>query len=283
MQDLSIRRTLPASPRASARVVVGLVVLSLLVVLLASATPTRAATITTIDGAESALVKALNAERAKAGLVALRVDSRLQVIAGQRSADMATNHYFSHTEPDGDTWVDALAAAGVRWYSTGEAIAWDSYQSLDDTVHITDAGWMGSPPHRALVLSTSFNYIGVGLAIDTKGIHDWTAVFIDGPDLSDPVVTPAAPILGPQIGTSRSWSLLWTAADVLLQSRTSGLRDVEIQRRVDGGPWASFGWWATVLSSIRTGTVGHRYEYRWRARDKAGNVSDWSITLTVLP
>ena len=219
------------------------------------------------------------------GLVALRGDSRLRVIAGQRSADMATNDYFSHTEPDGDTWRRRPGGGrgSLVLHRRGDRLGQLPRRS-SDTVHITDAGWMGSAPHRALLLSTSFNYIGVGLAIDTKGIHDWTAVFIEGPELSDPVVTPAAPILGPQTGTSRSWSLLVDGGGCPAPGHgraASGMS--RYQRRVDGGPWASFGWSGTDRLVDPDGTVGHRYEYRWRARDKAGNVSDWSITLTVLP
>src|SRR5438445_359988 len=73
------------------------------------------ATDLTVGQAESRMVGLINADRAKAGLVALRTDGRLMSIARARSQDMATYHYFSHTEPDGQTAQSYLTAAGVVW------------------------------------------------------------------------------------------------------------------------------------------------------------------------
>src|SRR5262245_29106292 len=55
----------------------------------------------TVSQAEQEMVKLLNADRTSAGLVPVQVDSRLMAIARARSTDMATKHYFSHTQPDG--------------------------------------------------------------------------------------------------------------------------------------------------------------------------------------
>ncbi len=76
-------------------------------------------------------IRGINEERSKVGLVALRSNPSLGVIAGKRSANMVAGAYFSHTEPDGDTWLDYLEEADVPWYSTGETIAWDRYATLD--------------------------------------------------------------------------------------------------------------------------------------------------------
>ena len=65
----------------------------------------------TISQAEQAMVDALNADRTAAGLVPVQVDSRLMSIARARSVDMATKHYFSHTQPDGRNVFDILTAA----------------------------------------------------------------------------------------------------------------------------------------------------------------------------
>ena len=41
---------------------------------------------------------------------------------------------------------------------------------------------MNSSGHKAIVMSTTMNYIGVGLAIDaSNGKKIWTAVYIKGP------------------------------------------------------------------------------------------------------
>src|SRR3954454_22803757 len=57
--------------------------------------------VATITAAESAMVRALNPDRAAAGFVAVRVDARLMSIARARSTDMVAKSYFSHTQPDG--------------------------------------------------------------------------------------------------------------------------------------------------------------------------------------
>ena len=56
------------------------------------------------------MVDLLNADRTAAGLVPVRVDARLMAIARARSVDMATKHYFSHTQPDGRNVFDILTA-----------------------------------------------------------------------------------------------------------------------------------------------------------------------------
>src|SRR5687768_573280 len=64
----------------------------------------------TLSGAENEMIVLLNAERAKHGLLKLRVDPRLMTIARQRSANMARYHYFSHTQPDGRSVFDYIRA-----------------------------------------------------------------------------------------------------------------------------------------------------------------------------
>ncbi len=112
--------------------------------------------------------------------------------------------------------------------------------------------------------------------------HYWTAVFIKGPDHTDPWVAPRAPVFGIPVDGVRTVGLAWDAGDRRLQVLTSGLRDVELQRRTDGGAWVSLGW-TTAETSRRTAVVGRRYDYRWRARDNAGNVGDWSNPISILP
>src|SRR4051794_19698644 len=135
----------------------------------------------TINAAESAMVTALNADRTAAGLVAVRVDPRLMSIARARSADMVAKSYFSHTQPDGRNVFDILSDAGITWYGAGEIIAWNTYP-MTSTTAAANSQWMNSPGHHAIVVSTSYNYVGVGLAVDSTGKKLWTAVFMKGPD-----------------------------------------------------------------------------------------------------
>src|SRR6478752_1149287 len=135
----------------------------------------------TISANESTMLTLLSKDRSAHGLVAARTDSRLMAIARARSTDMATKGYFSHTQPDGRNVFDILSADHVTWYNAGEIIAWNNY-SMDLTAAIANSQWMNSPGHHAIIVSTDFNYVGVGLALDpATGKKLFTAVFIKGP------------------------------------------------------------------------------------------------------
>jgi hypothetical protein len=66
-----------------------------------------------------------------------------------------------------------------------------------------------------------------------------------------------------------------------MQVLTSGFRYFEIGRRYDGGPWVSYGT-TRATSVVREWTKGHTWEFRVRARDRAGNWGKWQ-SVTVKP
>ena len=142
---------------------------------------------------------------------------------------MVAHGYFSHTEPDGDTWVDYLSESRVAWYSTGEAIARDRYPTPGVLGRDRPQGVDRLGTASCLALSTAFNDVGLGLAVSRQQYHYWTAVFIKGPDHTTSVGrSPKAPSLGPALGPAlRTVGLAWNAGDPQLQALTSGLRDVE--------------------------------------------------------
>jgi uncharacterized protein YkwD len=247
----------------------------------AAVATTTTTTTTTVDAAtlsatESAMVSALNADRAAKGLVPVRVDARLMAIARARSNDMVANGYFSHTQPDGRNVFDILTAQHVTWLNAGEIIAKNNYP-MDVTVSTANRQWLDSPGHYAIITSTDLNYVGVGLAIDpATGTKLWTGVFIKGPDRTGARATAYTPrvTVGSTSGTrTMRWS--WTGADVRLQVLTSGLRSYAVQRRVGSGSWTTVYSSTTLKAASFTLRVGHRYEFRVRARDRAGNVGTW--------
>jgi Cysteine-rich secretory protein family len=239
----------------------------------------------TISAAESLMARTLNADRAKAGLIAVRVDSRLTAIARARSADMAAKHYFSHTQPDGRTVFDILSAKGIKWYSAGEIIAWNTWGLLSESVTVANTGWLNSPTHRSIIMATSYNYMGVGLAIDASGKKLWTAVFMKGPDRTggwvtiNPVAQPAAVSIASETAAAsyRTVSVSWRGGDVRLVVLTAGFRDYQVQRRVDGGLWTWVTTWTTSTSRSINVYTGHTYNVRVRACDKAGNCGRWAL------
>ena len=247
----------------------------------ASASATDPTTPPAVDGviisaAESAMVSALNADRAAVGLVAVRVDPRLMAIARARSDDMVANNYFGHTQADGRNVFDILIAQHIAWYNAGEIIAWNNYP-MDSTVSAANRQWVGSPGHYAIIISATFNYVGVGLAIDpATGKKLWTAVYIKGPDRTGAVARASAPTMavGPTSATRRA-RLAWSGSDPRLQVLTSGLSSWTVQRQIDGGTWGTV-WSATTLKGATfTLALGHLYIFRISARDHAGNRGAW--------
>jgi uncharacterized protein YkwD len=255
-----------------------LLALSLVAAVFAAPAPVAAAETMTVSGAESAMVAALNADRKAVGLIALQVDTRLMAIARARSVDMATKNYFSHTQPDGRNAFDLISAAKITWYSAGEIIAWNNYPTLETSVQAANSQWLNSPGHKKLIVSTSFNYVGVGLAVDAaSGKKYWTAVFIKGPDRTGARATTAAPsVTSGSTASTKKVTVSWSGADVPLQVLTSGFHSYKVQRRVDGGAWTTV-WSSTTTRSMTLQlTLNHTYQFRVAARDKAGNWGSWS-------
>jgi uncharacterized protein YkwD len=266
-----------AAPRSRSRLLTVLAA-GLVAAAIAAPAPVAAAETMTISQAESAMVAALNSDRKAVGLVALQIDSRLMNIARARSVDMATKDYFSHTQPDGRNVFNLITAAKITWYNAGEIIAWNNYPTLATSVEAANSQWLNSPGHKKLIVSTTFNYVGVGLAVQAgTGKKYWTAVFIKGPDRTGARATTAAPsITSGTTTTTKKVSVSWSGADVPLQVLTSGFHSYKVQRRVDGGAWTTVWSSTTARSMTLQVAVNHTYEFRDAARDKAGNWGAWS-------
>ncbi len=260
--------------------VLGLAVLAPAAVAATTPAPVSA---TAITAAEKAMVAALNADRTALGLVPVQVDARLMAIARARSVDMATKGYFSHTQPDGRNVFNILTGQKITWYNAGEIIAVNNYP-MDSTASVANRQWMNSPGHKAIIISKDFNYVGVGLALDSAtGKKLWTAVYIKGPDRTGAraTITGAALRTGPTTST-RYARLTWTGYDPKLQVLTAGFASFTVQRRVDGGAWTT-----AVTSTTYTYTtfkvlIGHVTEFRVAGRDKKGNQGAWSTKVVDL-
>jgi len=239
--------------------------------------PTRAADLT-VDAAEAEMVRLLNAERARHGLLKVRVDPRLMTIARQRSADMARRDYFSHTQPDGRTVFDLIRSDRITWFGAGEIIAWNNARTLAESAPAARDGWMRSPGHRAIVLSNSYNYFGVGLALDpVSGRRLWTGVFLKGPDLTGGwAAFGPPPTLASAAGSRyRDVTLSWTGGDVELVTLTAGPRDFQLRIRIDAGPWTTWSPGTTSRTRFLRAWRGHVYEVGVRACDRAANCGAW--------
>lgn len=117
------------------------------------------------------VVSLTNAERAKNGCGALTVDSQLQAAAQGHSDDMVARNFFDHTNPSGKNPGDRITAAGYRWSTYGENIAYGQR-----TPAAVMSAWMNSSGHRANILNCRFKNIGVGVTLKS-GTPYWTQNF----------------------------------------------------------------------------------------------------------
>ncbi|MGE7840343.1 CAP domain-containing protein [Lysinibacillus sp. NPDC093712] len=133
-------------------------------------TSTPTTTTSDVNAFEQEVVKLTNAERTKAGLKALQTDDKLMAAAREKSQDMQSKKYFSHTSPTFGSPFDRMKALGITYKSAGENIA----QGQRTPQEVVQA-WMDSPGHRANILNANYTHIGVGYV---KSGNYWTQQFI---------------------------------------------------------------------------------------------------------
>lgn len=99
-----------------------------------------------------------NAARTAAGAPALARSTVLDRAAEQKLDDMAARGYFAHVSPDGRQAWDFMLGAGYRYRAAGENLG----RGFSDPAQLV-AAWMGSPSHRANIVSTAYRDIGVAV------------------------------------------------------------------------------------------------------------------------
>jgi len=126
---------------------------------------------------ESQMWEALNGERANAGLPLLAIDERLVGLARERSNDMMSRGYFSHTTPEGKMIFDFLDSRGIYSPYAGENLARTNAEA-DQAVQLALSGFMNSGTHRKNVLNSHYTHLGIGEATSPEGMRYFTLVFI---------------------------------------------------------------------------------------------------------
>ncbi len=99
----------------------------------------------------------INAERTKEGLKPVLVHPLLTKAAGLFAAEMNRRGVMTHTGEDGSTPGDRITRAGYSWQTYGEIVAFG--QPTPEAVVLA---WMNSPGHRAIIMGTQYEEIGVG-------------------------------------------------------------------------------------------------------------------------
>lgn len=106
---------------------------------------------------EDGMVALINKERTDRGLKPLEYDPDLQVVARAHARDMFNRGYFAHETPEGIDPFQRMDAAGITYRTAGENLA------LAPSLDIAHEGLMNSPGHRANILNTQYNKVGIGV------------------------------------------------------------------------------------------------------------------------
>lgn len=119
------------------------------------------------------MISLVNEERVKMGFKAMSFDQQLREVARLHSIDMFQRGYFAHISPEGKNVADRALENGVKFLTVGENLA------FAPNLEPAHRGLMDSEGHRANILSSDFNKVGIGV-ID-GGIYGkmFTQVFSD--------------------------------------------------------------------------------------------------------
>ncbi len=117
--------------------------------------------------------EAINQDRANAGLWPLAYSPKLENLAGTWAWQMSVDNWLHHQD-----------LAGLLYYNPD----FSAYHTLGENIIVApgnmspeqlEAAWMNSTPHRANILSRSFNVVGIGVFWGPDG-RIWSAVDFGG-------------------------------------------------------------------------------------------------------
>jgi uncharacterized protein YkwD len=115
------------------------------------------------DGSASAVYSGVNRVRQTCGVIG--DDPRLTVAAQRHANDMLQNGLGGHIGSDGSSPQARIADSGYTTSGyTGEIVYWGTGSAATPGAAL-DA-WMGSPPHRAIILDCGFTAGGFATASD---------------------------------------------------------------------------------------------------------------------
>ncbi len=119
------------------------------------------------------IVEATNQERIKAGLPPLSINGKLNQSAAIKTNDMIVRQYFEHVSPSGESVSDLGSKVGYDYIVMGENLALGDFKNAAELLK----AWMDSPGHRANILNTGYQEIGVSaMRGEYQGRTVWFAV-----------------------------------------------------------------------------------------------------------
>lgn len=124
------------------------------------------------EGFEWQLFDITNAERVNHGVPVLEWDDTVKETARKHSSDMAENNYFDHTNLQGLSPFDRMQADEVSFMLAGENLASGQFSSI-----FAHEGLMNSLGHRKNILRADYEFLGVGVAFNSKSQPYYTENF----------------------------------------------------------------------------------------------------------
>ncbi len=128
-------------------------------------TPSRASAVKPSSSMAAEMLALINNERAKQGLPALVLDSRLSNGAYLKSKDMGVNGYFNHTSPTYGSPFQMMKSLGISYRAAAENIA------RNQTVSRAHTAFMNSAGHRENILDASYHKVGLGFYQSGKNLY----------------------------------------------------------------------------------------------------------------
>ncbi|WP_369716905.1 CAP domain-containing protein [Leptotrichia sp. HSP-536] len=118
------------------------------------------------------VVRLVNIERRKRGIASLSVSNELSKATAIRADEISRK--YSHTRPDGSSYLTVLKTAGYMHSYVGENIA-AGQKSPEEVMN----AWMNSSGHRANILNPNYTEMGVGFTYATNSIYGtyWVQLF----------------------------------------------------------------------------------------------------------
>lgn len=140
---------------------------------MSSPTPADAGTAGTM---EANLLSWINAERNKKGIPSLRLPAKLVDLAGDRAKKMASTGELDHL----NCLACKLRKRGVSFDTCAEVIAYTTYPWGDRAARSIFNGWKGSSTHWGILMSGSYDRIGIGVAHRSSNKSTWAAAVLTG-------------------------------------------------------------------------------------------------------
>lgn len=169
---------------------------------------------------EQQMLDLINEERNDLGLEPLNINPILTQVAREHSKDMIENDYFSHDSFDGTLFSERIRDSGYVIYRIGENIA----MNYPPDVVKAHENLMNSPGHRANILSSSYNEIGIGIWVGEYSSYSNTAMYTQdfgwNPDAVVPEITLSISSFEPA-----SRNIVSDSADMFFTIRTNDVCD----------------------------------------------------------